>query len=109
VFPEPGAKDVRQAPEIFIRRYLTKGELVQIVRTQPPGWDIHSVRTLLKSQGFGRETESYENQKHGHRPNVYELITWYNSYGDPFLTFEPKSKMLLRIEKNKHPLKQHPV
>ena len=39
----------------------------------------------------------------------YEIITWYSSSGDPFLTFAEHSKLLLRIEKNKHPLKQHPV
>ena len=32
VFPEPGAKDVRQATIVFVRRYLTKGEVHALIR-----------------------------------------------------------------------------
>ena len=32
VFPEPGAKDVREASWVFVRRYLTKGDVKELIR-----------------------------------------------------------------------------
>lgn len=111
VFPEPGAKDVRQAEHVFIRRYLTKGEVHAMIREETFGWDVAALKSLLKSSPYGRARESvdYQNRKFGIIPEGYEIITWYSSSGDPFLTFSPNTLHLLRIEKNKHPLKQHPV
>ena len=111
VFPEPGAKDVREAKTVFIRRYLTKGDVVSLIRNQPGGWDIAALRTLAKVAPPSREMQSVDHQskKHHQMPEGYEVITWYNSYGDAFLTFERSTGMLLRIEKNKDPLKRHPV
>lgn len=111
VFPEPGAKDVRQATQVFIRRYLTKGEVWQLIRDETYGWDIAALKSMIKQSPYGRAREStdYQNSKFGIIPEGYEIITWYSSSGDPFLTFSPNTKHLLRIEKNKHPLKMHPV
>ena len=111
VFPEPGAKDVRTAKSVFIRRYLTKGDVVGLIRTQPSGWDVAALKTMLKQSPNSREQQSVDHQtkKHHQIPDGYEIITWYNSYGDPWLTFERHTGMLLRIEKNKDPLKRHPV
>lgn len=111
VFPEPGAKDVRQAPDVFVRRYLTPGEVRQLIRSQPAGWDIPALKKLLQNRPPVREEQSVDHQskKHHALPEGYELITYYTSTGDPFLTIDVRSKMLLRVEKNKHPLKQHPV
>ena len=109
VFPEPGAKDVRRANDVFIRRWLTKGEVVSMIKTQPKGWDVHALRRLLQTTPASREVVDHENKKHSVNTDAYEVITWYNSYGDPFLTWARETKLLLRIEKNKHPLKEHPV
>jgi hypothetical protein len=111
VFPEPGARDVRQATIVFVRRYLTKGEVKALIRDGAPGWDPAALRSLLKSAPYGRAHESaaYQNKKAGVIPEGYEIITCYTSSGDPFLTFSAGSRILLRIEKNKHPLKEHPV
>lgn len=111
VFPEPGAKDVRQATDVFVRRYLTEGEVIQLVMDQTPGWDHNALRTLLRNRPPAREQQSVPQQtkKHHQIPDGYPIITWYNSFGKPFLTFSDNTKMLLRVEKNKHPLKQHPV
>ena len=111
VFPEPGAKDVREAKNVFIRRYLNKGDTINLVRTQPAGWDIAALKTLLKTppRAVDRESVDHQTRKHHQIPEGYEIITWYNSYGDPFLTFERNNGLLLRIEKNKDPLKRHPV
>ena len=111
VFPEPGAKDVRQAQHIFVRRYLTQGEVEAMIEQQTFGWDIAALKALLHSQPYGRARESIDFQSHkfGQVPEGYEIVTWYCNDGDPFLTFSPYTKHLLRIEKNKHPLKQHPV
>lgn len=110
-FPEPGVKDARKSPEVFIRRYLTKGEVHQLIGQQQPGWDIAALRALAQSNPPARQKESNSHQgtKHGQLPDGYEIITWYSTSGDPFLTFDANSKMLLRIEKNKDPLKRHPV
>lgn len=111
VFPEPGVKDARKAPEIFVRRYLSKGEIISLIRNQPAGWDIPALRLLARSRPPSKQQESVSHaEKRAHTiPDGYEVITWYNSYGDPFLTFDAKTKALLRIEKNKDPLKRHPV
>ena len=111
VFPEPGAKDVRKAEYVFVRRYLTKGEVEALLRDTPPGWDANALLTMLETQPYGRARESvdYQSRKFGLVPEGYEIITWYSSSGEPFLTFCANNMHLLRIEKNKHPMKQHPV
>ena len=111
VFPEPGAKDVRQAEFVFVRRYLTRGDVKAMIREETIGWDTAALRSLLISQPYGRARESVDFQSHkfGLIPDGYEIVTYYCSDGSPFLTFSPNTMHLLRIEKNKHPLKQHPV
>lgn len=111
VFPEPGVKDIRQATDVFVRRYLTEGEVNALIREEASGWDISALRLLKKVRPPSREQQSIDHQtrKTGQVPYGYEIITWYSSTGEPFLTFSASSKILLRIEQNKHPLKQHPV
>lgn len=111
VFPEPGAKDVRAATNVFVRRYLTKGEIIQMIKDGTAGWDVAALKELCKNPPGPRERQSVDHQtKKRHQiPEGYEIITWYSSSGDPFLTFDARTKLLLRIEKNKHPLRQHPV
>jgi hypothetical protein len=111
VFPEPGAKDVRESQDVFIRRYLTKGDVKALIRDEAPGWDTAALKTMLQAAPYGRARESvdHQNRKSGIIPEGYEIITWYSSTGEPFLTFCANTKVLLRIEKNKHPLKLHPV
>lgn len=115
VFPEPGAKDVRDATCVYVRRYLTRGEVQALIASNAPGWDVHALKLLLHNRPPVREAQSnpHQNKKHrGQTPEGYEIITRYTNTGEPFLTFSgwgTTSKMLLRIEKNKHPLKQHPV
>jgi hypothetical protein len=109
VYPEPGAKDIRRANEVYVRRYMTKGELFKIMRDQIPGWDHAAIKTLLGMPPATRRTKDHESGKHSFNPEAYEIITWYNSYGDPFLWFEERTSLLIRIEENKHPLKEHPV
>ncbi len=111
VFPEPGCKDVRDATDVFIRRYLTKGEAMALCRDEAPGWDVNALKTILQNDPRGRDEQSVDHQtkKANQIPEGYEIITWYSSTGENFLTFCANTKLLLRIEKNKHPLKQHPV
>lgn len=111
VFPEPGTKDIRQTTDVFVRRYLTQGDVRELIREKASGWDHAALREMLKVRPPVRERQSVDHQtaKHHTIPEGYELITWYSSTGDPFLTFNAVTKMLLRIEKNKHPLRQHPV
>lgn len=111
VFPEPGARDIRQAQIVFIRRYLTKGEVKALIRDEAPGWDPAALKLMLKSARYGQAVEStaHQNKKAGVIPEGYEIVTLYTSSGDPFLTFNTSNMTLLRIEKNKHPLKLHPV
>ena len=111
VFPEPGVKDVRQARDVYVRRYLTQAEVVSLIADQTPGWDMNALRTLAQYPPRSREQQSvdYQTKKRGQIPEGYEVITWYSSTGRPFLTFSASTKQLLRIEQNKHPLKQHPV
>ena len=109
VFPEPGTKDIRHATDVFVRRYLTRGEVHALVRGNVAGWDIPALKRLLKSKPRARTTNDHQSQKHHTAPDGYEIITWYSASGAPFLTFDAEQKLLLRIEKNKHPLKWHPV
>lgn len=111
VFPDPGVKDVRDAKVVFVRRYLTKNDVVSLVRNQTSGWDIYALKTLLENNPPARDRDSvdYQSSKHHSMPEGYEIITYYNSFGDAFLTFDARNKMLLRIERNKDPLKRHPV
>jgi hypothetical protein len=109
VFPEPGARDVRHATDVFVRRYLTKGEVQALIRNNTAGWDIPALKRLMKSNPSARETTDHQSKKHHTSPDGYEIITWYSDTGAPFLTFDAREKLLLRIEKNKHPLKWHPV
>ena len=111
VFPEPGARDIRDAHDVFVRRYLTAGDIASLIRNQTTGWDIAALRSLIKGNVPPRQRESVDHQskKHHTMPEGYEVITWYSDSGEPFLTFSATEKTLLRIEKNKHPLKWHPV
>jgi hypothetical protein len=111
VFPEPGVKDIRNAPIVFVRRYLTRGEAVSLIKSNAPGWDIAALKLMVTNAPPARDTQSvsYQDKKHKKVPNGYEIITRYDNSGEPFVTFEGGSKLLLRIEKNKHPMKQHPV
>jgi hypothetical protein len=109
VFPEPGAKDIRRAKEVYVRRYLTRGEIHALIKDETPGWDHAALRTLHATAPSSRERNNHEDEKHHVNHQAYEIITWYNSYGDPFLTFDARMGLLLRIEDNRHPLKQHPV
>lgn len=111
VFPEDGAKDVRQANRVYIRRYLTKSDVHALIKNNTAGWDIPALQSLLQSSPPNRRVESasHEQKKGGQLPEGYEIATLYTNTGDPFLTFDVRSKMLLRIEKNLHPKKWHPV
>ena len=112
VFPEPGVKDVRDAPVVYVRRYLSRGEAEMLIMENAPGWDISALKRMLKNNPGNREHQSVSFQDKKHRaqiPKGYEVITRYTNDGMPFLTFDGREKLLLRIEKNKHPLKEHPV
>ena len=113
VFPEPGAKDVRQATEVFVRRYLTKGEVKALIQNQVRGWDLAALRDLLRTNPKPPHREPQSNSTQDTKRRVlaegYEIITWYSSSGRPFLTWSANTKNLLRIEVNKHPTKMHPV
>lgn len=111
VFPEDGAKDIRQAHRVYIRRYLSKADVYSLIRNNTEGWDIAALQTLLQSAPPNRRNESasHETKKSGQLPEGYEIATLYTDSGDPFLTFDVRNKLLLRIEKNLHPKKWHPV
>ena len=111
VFPEPGAKDVRDANDVFVRRYLSKNDVKALIRHRVAGWDLAALKLLLKNDPPNRHEESVDHQTKKHRtmPDGYEIITYYSNTGEPFLTFSANSKILLRIEKNKHPFHWHPV
>ena len=113
VFPEPGTKDVRQATEVFVRRYLTKGEVKALIQNQVRGWDLAALRDLLHTNPKPPHREPQSNSTQDTKRRVlaegYEIITWYSSSGRPFLTWSANTKNLLRIEVNKHPAKMHPV
>ena len=112
VFPEPGVKDVRDAPVVYVRRYLTPGEAKLIVEQNVPGWDHAALRRMLKYPPPAREHQSmpFQDKKHHATiPKGYEVITRYANDGSPFLTFTGREQLLLRVEQNKHPLQKHPV
>ena len=113
VFPEPGVKDIRDAPEVYVRRYLTKGEIKNLIRQAPDGWDIAALKELLNRQPRPPSREAQSNSHKDNKRKViaegYEIVTRYTNDGDPFLTFSPSLHLLFRIEENRHPLKQHPV
>lgn len=109
VFPEPGAKDIRQAQDVFVRRYLTKAEVYRLIKDQAHGWDHSALKTLVGTEPSMRERTDHESKKHAYNPSAYSVITWYSSDGSKFLTFDETHNLLLRIEDNKHPLKEHPV
>lgn len=113
VFPEPGSKDIRSTPEVFVRRYLTKGEVKALIRQQPQGWDVAALKELLHRQPQPPSREPQSNSRTDESRGVisegYEIVTWYSDGGAPFLTFSPNQQLLFRIEQNRHPLKEHPV
>jgi len=111
VFPEPGVKDIRDATEVFVRRYMTPGEIKYLIRNQVAGWDIPALKRMVTNPAPSRESQSVSHQDKRRKqiPDGYSLITQYTNSGDPFLTFDEREGTLLRIEKNKHPLKYHPV
>lgn len=111
VFPEPGVRDVRDADYVFIRRYLTKGDVQALIRDEAPGWDVQALKRMALNNPPARDRQSipHQDKKHKKAPDGYEIITWYSHSGEPFLTFDARTKMLLRIEQNKHPQKKHPV
>ena len=111
VFPEPGVRDIRRSSSVFVRRYLTKGDIARLIRHETPGWDIPALKYIFEQRTPTRQRESVDHQSKKHRtiPEGFEMITWYSDSGENFLTFEASTKALVRIEKNKHPLKEHPV
>ncbi len=111
VFPEDGAKDVRQAHRVYVRRYLTKSDVHTLIMDETAGWDIAALKTIMQENPPVRrhESASHAQQKQGQLPEGYEIVTLYTDSGDPFLTFDVRHKLLLRIEKNLHPKKWHPV
>jgi hypothetical protein len=112
VFPEPGVRDVRDAPVVYVRRYLTRGEVELLILANTPGWDIAALKRMIKNNPPNREQQSVAHQDKKHHaatPKGYEVITRYTADGEPFLTFDGRERLLLRIEKNKHPQHQHPV
>jgi hypothetical protein len=104
-------RDVRDSPVVYVRRYLTEGEVHQLIRDEAVGWDVTALKLLVQNKPTPREQQSVDHQtKKRHQiPDGYEIITFYSSSGQPFLTFSENTKILLRIEKNKHPFKMHPV
>lgn len=111
VFPENGAKDIRQAKQVFVRRYLSKADVHALIRNRTAGWDIAALKHIAQSNPPARKVESstHSEKRSGQLAEGYEIVTYYTSSGDPFLTFDVRNKLLLRIEQNKHPMKQHPV
>jgi hypothetical protein len=111
VFPEAGAKDVRQAHAVYVRRYLTQTEVHALIKDNTDGWDIPALRTMMKDKPPSRrhDSASHEVKKQGQLPEGYEIATLYTDTGEPFLTFDVRNRLLLRIEKNLHPKKWHPV
>lgn len=112
VFPEPGVKDIRRANDVFVRKYLTKGDVLSLIERKAPGWNIPALKALLEREPRPREYAAVDQQSRKHKvsPKGYSIITWYSSSGDPFLTFaEDSPNHLLRIEKNKVPSKEIPL
>ena len=114
VFPEPGAVDIREATSVFVRRYLTKGDVAALIKNEPTGWNIPALRAMLKPHWQSaplrqHESNSRSDIRRGALAEGFEIITLYTNTGDPFLTFEPRTMNLLRVENNLHPNKEHPV
>ncbi len=114
VFPEPGAVDIREACSVFVRRYLTKGDVQALIRNEPAGWNIPALKAMLKPHWQSaplrqHESNSRSDIRRGAMAEGFEIITLYTNTGDPFLTFEPRTMNLLRVENNLHPNKEHPV
>ena len=111
VFPDPGVKDIRDAKVVFVRRYITKADAIALIRNKTDGWDLDALKTLVQTSPPARDRDSVDHQtsKHHQMPEGYELITYYNSYGDKFLTWDERNKMLLRTEENRDPLRRLPV
>ena len=113
VFPEPGAKDVRDATEVYVRRYLTRGEVMALIRNEPAGWDVAALRELISKNPTPPPRDRQSNSQADNKRKViaegYEIVTRYVAGGDNFVTFSPSTQLLLRVEKNKDPLKRHPV
>lgn len=113
VFPEPGVKDIRDANEVFVRRYLTKGDILALIRNNTPGWDVEALKTLLhnvpRPPNRDVKSNSLADTKRRAVAEGYEIVTWYTSSGEPFLSFSPTQSLLFRIEKNVHPAKEQPV
>ena len=113
VFPEPGSKDVRDATEVYVRRYLTRGEVMALIRNEPAGWDVAALRELISKNPTPPPRDRQSNSQADNKRKViaegYEIVTRYVAGGDNFVTFSPSTQLLLRVEKNKDPLKRHPV
>lgn len=111
VFADPGCKDVRTSNSVFVRRFLTRDEVCSLIESNAYGWDPSALRKLLQQAVPKRKVEDnpLQHAKHHVHPEGYEIITWYSNTGENFLTFSESDKMLLRIEKNKDPLRRHPV
>lgn len=114
VFPEPGAVDIREASSVFIRRYLTKGDVQALISNTPAGWNIPALKAMLKPHWQAaplrqHESNSRSDIRRGALAEGFEVVTLYTNTGDPFLTFEPRTMNLLRVEHNLHPNREHPV
>lgn len=114
VFPEPGAVDIREANSVFVRRYLTKGDVKALIEKEPTGWNVPALRAMLQPHWQSaplrqHESNSRSDIRRGALAEGFEVVTLYTNTGDPFLTFEPRTMNLLRIEKNLHPNGEHPV
>lgn len=114
VFPEPGAVDIREATSVFVRRYLTKGDVAALIESNPAGWNVEALRAMLKPHWQTaplrqHESNSRSDIRRGALAEGFEVVTLYTNTGAPFLTFEPRTMNLLRIEHNLHPNKEHPV
>ena len=114
VFPEPGAVDIREANSVFVRRYLTKGDVKALIGANPTGWNVPALKAMLQPHWQTaplrqHESNSRSDIRRGALAEGFEVVTLYTNTGDPFLTFEPRTMNLLRIENNLHPNKEHPV
>src|SRR5690606_3440269 len=60
VFPDPGVKDVRKSRDVFIRRYLTEGDVRQLIQDEQVGWDTLALKRLLRNRPPSREAQSVD-------------------------------------------------
>ncbi len=114
VFPEPGAVDIREANSVFVRRYLTKGDVKALIESNPTGWNVPALKAMLAPHWQAaplrqHESNSRSDIRRGALAEGFEVVTLYTNTGAPFLTFEPRTMNLLRIEQNLHPNHEHPV